>query len=190
LQHRIPFLKEEGVTMSGPIPARDDPSKRVLVVSNDSEVFLTDGVSSAFDIFGGRLTEVKNLVARLDPVCDVSLGIISGRFGFVPANYVIMPYGDVPKCKADYQRLQDEKDYCGQLQYISRAFKKIVVCVPKDMFQIMIDNDTFRDGAVIAVACREHEAVCKEKGWTYLPRSGARVGNDNADRILEIASSL
>ena len=47
------------------------PTKRVLVISNDSTVFLKNGFVSAFEMFGGRLTEVKNLVARLNDVCDI-----------------------------------------------------------------------------------------------------------------------
>ncbi len=168
----------------------DSPIPKVLVISNDSEVFLKTGITSAFEMFGGRLTEVKNLVARLDPVCDISFGIISGFFGFVPANYSIAPYSKVPSCKEEYQALQDAKDYVGQIQYISQAFDRIVVCVPKDMFKILTDGDAFQYGKVIAVTSQDFEGLCKERGWVFLPRSGARVGSANADRIVEIVESL
>ena len=45
-------------------------SVRVMVVTNDSTVFRSKGVDNAFNMFGGRVTEVKNLVARLDTAVD------------------------------------------------------------------------------------------------------------------------
>ncbi|MDY0294027.1 MAG: hypothetical protein RBQ77_05640 [Candidatus Methanomethylophilaceae archaeon] len=171
-----------------PIPAPDDGRRKVLVVTNDSSVFLKNGAASAFEMFGGRLTEVKNLVARLDDVCDVSFGIITGRFGFVPANYVILPYKDVPDSRDDYRRVQDQKDYAGRIEYVSRGFDRIVVCVPKDMLDVLIEECALPMYRVIAVAAPEHERTCRDMGWEYLPRVGARVGRENADAIIRMIS--
>ena len=93
-------------------------TKRILVISNDSTVFLSNGFVSAFEMFGGRLTEVKKLVERLNDVCDVSFAIISGEFGFIPANYVVRKYDRVPACKEEYEDLQRRKDFVGQAQFI------------------------------------------------------------------------
>ena len=95
------------------------PTKRILVISNDSTVFLSNGFVSAFEMFGGRLTEVKNLVARLNDVCDISFAIISGEFGFIPANYVVRKYDRVPSCKEEYEELQERKDFVGQTRFIT-----------------------------------------------------------------------
>lgn len=38
----------------------------VLVITNDSQVFLNDGICSAFELYGGRCQEIKNLVRDLD----------------------------------------------------------------------------------------------------------------------------
>lgn len=165
--------------------------KLILVITNDSAVFLKTGIASAFDMFGGRATEVKNLVARLDTaekdgkkMCEVSYGVISSHFGFVPGNYTVAPYGHVMSCKEDYQAVQAKKDYLGQLSYISKPFDKVIVCVPKDMFAMMLADNTFQDGKVIAVTNPAFEEECKRRGWAYLERKGARVGNDNADKIF------
>lgn len=66
----------------------------VLVITNDSTVFLKDGICSAFELFGGRCQEVKNLVRDLDlakkddgnPLCSVSFGIVTSHYGFIPAD--------------------------------------------------------------------------------------------------------
>ncbi|MDO5862483.1 MAG: hypothetical protein Q4Q58_06815, partial [Thermoplasmata archaeon] len=70
--------------MSTPIYAEMKLDKRILIVTNDSTVFLTKNrITSVFEMFGGRVTEVKNLVKRLDTavdakgrkLCDVSFGV-------------------------------------------------------------------------------------------------------------------
>ena len=161
----------------------------VLVITNDSTVFLTDRWVSAFEMFGGRVTEVEKLVCDIEDICYVSFGIISGRFGFIPADYVVMPYKEVPSCKADYEALQERVDYAGKIrQFSGPIFDEIVVCVPKDMFAII--KDSLPDGKVIAVTNEIYKDECERRGWIYLPRVGARVGNENHQRILEIIRSL
>ena len=87
----------------GPEPVEYVPQrKQVLVITNDSTVFLTDRWVSAYEMFGGRVTEVKNLVERLSEHAQVSFGIISGQYGFVPANYVVMRYSNVPSCREEF----------------------------------------------------------------------------------------
>lgn len=174
----------------GPEPVGYVPQrKQVLVITNDSTVFLTDRWVSAYEMFGGRVTEVKNLVERLSEHAQVSFGIISGQYGFVPANYVVMRYPNVPSCREEYQEAQDRTDYAGKIAFLTRGFfDRIVVCVPKDMFAII--RDSLPDGRVIAVTSPEFEDYCVGRGWTFLPRSGARVGSANADRIEGIVRSL
>ena len=159
------------------------PSKRILVISNDSTVFLSNGFVSAFEMFGGRLTEVKRLVERLNGVCDVSFAIISGEFGFIPANYVVRRYDRVPSCKEEYEELQGRKDFVGQTRFITQAFDRIIVCVPKDMFAMLIP--ALPKDRVIAVTNECFKEECEKNGWTYYPRRGARVGDANADAIVK-----
>ncbi len=159
------------------------PTKKILVISNDSTVFLKNGFVSAFEMFGGRLTEVKNLVARLNDVCDVSFGIISGEFGFIPANYVVRKYGRVPACKEEYEELQERKDFVGQVRFLTQVFDKVIVCVPKDMFAMLIP--ALPRGRVIAVTNECYKELCEKSGWSFYLRNGARVGNENADAIVK-----
>lgn len=172
----VAFQKKEG-------------DRYVLVITNDSTVFTTKRWVSAEEMFGGRLTEVKNLVQSLTEISNVSFGIISGKYGFIPANYVIMPYDNVPECKEDYEELQERTDYAEKIRYVCQNFfDRIIVCVPKDMFAII--KDSFPNGKVIAVTNPCYEEECARRGWTYLPRVGARVGKDNAEKIREIIDSL
>lgn len=171
--------------------------KLILVITNDSTVFLESGLASAFDMFGGRVTEVKELVARLDTaskndvkMCEVSYGIISSHFGFVPGNYTIAPYGNIMSCKEDYERVQGLKDYLGKLEYVSKPFDKIVVCVPKDMFALMLKNNTLPNDKVIAVTSLDFKKDCEERGWVFLERRGARVGKENSEKIFRMIEDI
>ena len=173
--------------MAEPIGYRPN-TKRILVLSNDSTVFLSNGFVSAFEMFGGRLTEVKKLVERLDEVCDISFAIISGEFGFIPANYVVRKYDRVPSCKEEYEDLQKRKDFVGHAKFICQAFDKIIVCVPKDMFAMLIP--AFPKGRVIAVTNECFREECEKNGWTFYLRKGARVGDSNADAIVKQISDF
>lgn len=171
----------------------DKDLRRVLIITNDSTVFLKKGIASAYEMFGGRTEEVKKLVARLDTaekgdrkMCDVSYGVITSRFGFVPGNYMIGNYEEVMASKEDYENVQNEKDYLGQLNQISAFFDRVIVCVPKDMFAMMLKDETFLPGKVIAVTSPDFEEECLKRDWVFLERKGARVGNENADRIFRM----
>ncbi|MDR1690260.1 MAG: hypothetical protein LBR42_00260 [Candidatus Methanoplasma sp.] len=165
--------------------------KSVLVITNDSTVFLKKGLATAFEMFGGRAEEVKKLVARLDTaekdgrkMCDVSYGVISSRFGFVPGNYVITNYDGVMAGKEDYERVQKEKDYLGHLKRASMYFDRIVVCVPKEMFEMMLADETFQHGKVMAVTSLDFEQDCIERNWIFMERKGPRIGAENSERIF------
>ena len=95
-------------------------SKRILIVTNDSTVFTAKNkLATAFEMFEGRMTEVKKLVARLDTavkdngdkLCDVSFGVITTKYGFVPGNYNITGYDEVMSDKAGYQDCEERKQF-------------------------------------------------------------------------------
>ncbi len=168
---------------------------RVLVVTNDSAVFLVQNrIASAFELFGGRMTEVKKLAARLDTaakddgskLCDLSFGVISTKYGFVPGNYSIMAYPDVMDSREDYEECDARTEFVARTSYIMRAFDTVVLCVPKDMFAMFLEYDGIADGKLIAVTSPDFREACEKKGWAWLERKGARVGDANADRIMDI----
>lgn len=173
--------------------------KRILIVTNDSTVFLNKGrIDSAFNMFGGRATEVKKLVARLDTaekddgrkLCDVSFGIITTQYGFVPGNYGIVSYENVMSDRAGYEECQERKQYIEQVSYLCKPFDKVIMCIPKDMFAMFVEADQIDDGKLIAVTNPCFKEICEKKGWSYLERKGARVGNENADEIERLIREL
>jgi hypothetical protein len=166
------------------------PEKRIFVITNDSTVFQTDKWVSAFEMFGGRVTEVKNLVTDLCGEADVSMGIISGRFGFIPANYVVMPYPWVPESKEDFELLQSKRDFLGAIKKTlgikvgdTYLYDKVIVCVPKVLFEMM--KDVLPDDRVIAITNPQFEEECRNRGWSYYKRGGSRVGKKNAADIIK-----
>ena len=173
--------------------------RRILIVTNDSTVFKDKSkLLSSFDMFEGRATEVKKLVARLDTattetgskLCDVSYGVITTKYGFVPGNYMITGYDKVMETKEDYIEADKAKGYVEQVSYLTRPFDKVIFCMPKEMFRLFIEFNDIADGKLIAVTNPEFEEECEKRKWVYLERKGARVGNENADRIEEIVREL
>ena len=173
--------------------------KQILIITNDSTVFNgKNKLLSAFEMFGGRMTEVKNLVARLDTavddkdkkLCDVSFGVISSHYGFVPGNYMVTGYDKVMETKEDYIEVEEKKHYVEQIAYISRAFDQTILCIPKEMFRLFLECEDFDNKRIIAVTNPEFQDICKERGWIYLERKGARVGTENANKIEEIVKEL
>lgn len=173
--------------------------KRILIVTNDSEVFLNPNrIDTAFNMFGGRVTEVKKLVARLDTavdgdgkkLCDVSFGVITTQYGFVPGNYQIVSYPKVMSDREGYEDCENRKQFVEQVSYLCKPFDKVIMCVPKDMFAMFIEADLIDDGKLIAVTNPCFKDECEKRGWIYLERKGARVGNDNADKIEESIRQL
>ncbi len=173
--------------------------KRILIVTNDSTVFLQKGrLSTPFEIFGGRVTEVKNLVKRLDTatkddgskLVDVSFGVISTKYGFVPGNYNILSYDDVMSSKEEYEAADERKGFIEQTSYLMRPFDKVILCVPNDMFAMFLERDGIPNGRLIAVTGTRFKEDCERHGWTWLERKGARIGNENADGIERLIREL
>lgn len=172
---------------------------RILVVTNDSTVFLQKNrIATPFEMFGGRMTEVKNLVKRLDTavkddgskLVDVSFGVISTKYGFVPGNYNITDYPDVMDSKEDYEEADARTEFVARTSFITRAFDKVILCVPKDMFAMFLKEDSIWDGKLIAVTSSEFKDECERRGWMWLERKGARVGDSNADEIERLIREL
>ncbi len=173
--------------------------KRILIVTNDSTVFLVKNrIAPAFEMFGGRMTEVKNLVRRLDTavdnrggkLCDVSFGVISTRYGFVPGNYQIMDYSHVMSNREEYLQADSDRNFISQTSFMMRPFDKVVLCVPKDMFAMFLETDEIDGGKLIAVTSSEFKEECERRSWTLLERRGARVGDENADEIERLVREL
>lgn len=174
-----------------PIAAPPTGKKNIMIVTNDSGVATSDRLESAGELYGGRVTEIREFVKSLeeefgeegDGTMCVSFGLITTFFGFVPSNYCISKYEYAMSNEEEYQKTQDERDYAGRLEYVSRGFDKVVLCVPKDMFRILVENDALHDGKIIAVTSKDNRKLCEERGWAFFERKGARLGKKNAAAI-------
>ena len=64
------------------MPAPPSGKKSLLIVTNDSEVFLSKKLESAGDLFGGRVTEIKNFVKSMEDelVNDIAESAIGAMF--------------------------------------------------------------------------------------------------------------
>ena len=116
--------------------------------------------------------------------------MITARYGFVPGNYMITGYDETMDTREEFMTVDARKQFVEQVSYITRPFDKTVFCMPKEMFRLFLERDLVDRGKLIAVTNPEFEEECRKRDWVYLERKGARVGNDNADRIEEIVREL
>lgn len=189
---------EQTKSKTEPVAAPRTGRKNIMVVTNDSEVTTSDKLESAGKLYGGRVTEIREFVKSLekefgeegDNTMNISFGLITTYFGFVPSNYSIAKYKYAMSNKKEYQITQDQRDYAGKLEYVSRGFDKVILCVPKEMFRILVDNDALHHGKVIAVTSKEFRELCEERDWMFLERRGARLGKKNAERIKKYLREL
>ena len=160
---------------------------RILIVTNDGTVFLKER-GSAEEMFGGRVTEVLRLKTSLSEGHDVSLAVISGRYGLISGDETISRYTDVPDSAGGYKELQIRTDYAGRLKMMSGQFDLTLVFVPKDMMHVLIENGSLPENTM-AVTGREFMDVFERNGWMFLERNGARIGKKNAEAIRSFSSS-
>ena len=161
---------------------------KILVITNDSTVFRYDE-SSAEEMFGGRVTEVRNLKNRISGFCETSFGIISGKYGFISGDRMISRYEDVPDSEAGYKRLQERTDFPAWISMISENFDIMLIFVPKGMMDLILKEDIQCN--VISSTNLKFKKEFERRGWPFYERRGARVGKNNANEIVsELLSSL
>ena len=100
---------------------------------------------------------------------------------------IIRPYG-----YAIWENIQADldKNFVSQTSFITRPFDKVIFCIPKEMFRMFLEADEIEKGKVIAVTSPEFKDECESRGWTFLERKGARVGDANADEIERLIRDL
>jgi len=160
---------------------------KILVVTNDSTVFKHEE-AKAEEMFGGRLTEVRNLKNRISGVSDVEFSIISGEHGLISGDRTIKRYVDVPDTLSGYLRTQEKTRFSEAISELTRSYDVTLIFVPKEMMRILLKNEL--QGMVIAVTNAEFKEEFKRRGWYYLERRGARIGKENFQTIYEIIFSF
>jgi len=159
----------------------------ILAVTNDGTVFLKEK-GKAEEIFGGRVTEVRRLKDSLSNEHNVSMALISGRYGLVSGDEIISRYTDPPDTSEGYAELQHRTDYAGRLKEMSDEFDMTMIFVPKDMMRILIGNGSLPCNT-LAVTSPEFKDVFEKNGWIFMERKGARIGKKNAEAIGSLSCS-
>ena len=154
---------------------------KVLVITNDSTVFRYEE-AKAEDMFGGRLTEVRNLKQRISEMFETSFGIISGRYGFISGDRAITKYENVPDSETEYKMLEERTGFSEWISMVSEGFDVTLLFVPKGMMRMLMNVSI--KGRIISSTSPEFKDEFERRGWSFYERKGARVGRNNADMIV------
>ena len=160
----------------------------VLVITNDSTVFRYEE-ASAEEMFGGRVTEVRNLKNRLSEKCNTLFSIISGKYGLIPGNEKIVKYSYVPDSLSEYSETEKRTGFAKAVSDATKDFDVTLIFIPKEMFRMIIKEQLH--GTVIAATSLEFKEQFQRNGGRFYERKGARIGKQNAEDIVNfIFSSL
>lgn len=160
---------------------------RILVVTNDGMTFNSD-IGRADEIFAGRLIEVIHFTETLRQHHDVTLAIISQKYGLITGDTIIQRYGGAPDSEEGYKEMQRRTDFSNEISRLSGSFDSVVVLVPKGIMKILIQNGALR-GNVTACTSPDLRDVFQKRGWKFYERKGARIGKRNAEAIISSFSS-
>jgi hypothetical protein len=190
---------------------------RTLIITNDSQMFLpgwmgnpkrgvgyeeyknslsfgTDQVEvylPAWEMFGGRFTEIRRLRERLSEMVPTDLDIISGEYGLISSEMTICPYDRPMDSPTEVLGLESRTRFSSDVVRRIGEHGLTVVLLPKAFVSFLLDKGSFE--------CMEHGIVITSPslfdrfegdGILLLERMGARVGSKNAERVIGHVRSL
>lgn len=189
---------------------RYNGNSEILIISNESEIFiiqsdeerrslrytqLSEGESHrmvpAEDLFGGRFTEVRNLRNQLACKVKVKLAIVTRKYGLIEGEERITPYLGYVSNTQGICEIEENFALCETIRKMIDACDMAIICLPKNILSFFIRNQVFSKKSKIVFITTEDLAInLKGDYFITMPRRGARVGKDNAQRLLQICDKL
>jgi len=189
---------------------RNDGKPKVLVITNESEIFRikTDegrqgrryallskeeqsGHVPAEDIFGGRFTEVRNLRDKLAQIVNVDLAVITKEYGMIEGLKPIIPYSGYVSTSNDIIETEKKHRMSEKLRTMIDDYDLVVFCIPRNLLEFFIDQKLFSNRVkIVFITSRDLALRLQQDFFTILPRLGARVGHENALKIMQICRNI
>ncbi len=141
--------------------------------------FLEDYRAPAKEFFGGRFTEVRNLASSLP---GAELAVISGRYGLVDGEELLLPYRCYVESKEEVGMLQRRTRFVEALQS-RHADHDLLLFLPRAFMECILSRWQGPMDRTIAVTSPSLFPELESRGAACLPRRGPRVGSANAESI-------
>ncbi|MDD3398741.1 MAG: hypothetical protein PHW93_03995 [Candidatus Methanomethylophilaceae archaeon] len=175
-------------------------SKEVLLLSNESEIFIIDGLEGgrrwsdipskfrsmndvAERIFGGRFTEIGRFRERLSLSFDAHLAIVTFGYGLVNGKDIISPYEGY--CEGEHiPDVEERNGLTDAVRSLTKTPNRIIVCLPNDLLAYLLDAEALPLQKCVFVASPSMHSRLSD-GSLVLTRRGSRLGHANAEQIMD-----
>lgn len=153
---------------------------------------LHEYIRPAKAMFAGMFVEVRNFKDQLSESSEVSLNIISGRYGLLEENDSIVPYVSNIKLNSDVEKLDNRTAFSQKM--IEKAINSDIVLIflPASFVSYLVSIKWFGSldtiSRVVLVTCKHFKDHFSHMyNVTILDRKGvARIGLVNREKIVSI----
>lgn len=153
---------------------------------------LSGFVRPAWLMYGGSFTEVRSFYATLRRTESVELHIVSGRYGLVSGERLIVPYLKPVTDVADVEALESRHRVADSMLRVVKTSDMLMLFLPSHHIQFLIQNGWFERmkviGEVIVVsASKFRQSLSRYPQMVILNRIGvARIGRKNQEAIINL----
>ncbi len=157
---------------------------------------LQDYIRPAKNMYAGMFFEVRDLVDSLNKISKVSLYIISGRYGLLEENDLIIPYSFSIKSESDLIQLDTKHSFVNKMKEKAIDADIVICLLPSYFIKYLLKVNWFEKldskKTVILVSSKNLEqSFVHSLNVKLLERKGvARIGKLNRNAILELVKSL
>lgn len=157
---------------------------------------LQDYIRSAKNMYAGMFIEVRDLVDSLNKISKASLFVISGRYGLLEENDLIIPYSFSIKSESDLIQLDTKHSFVNKMNEKATDADIIMCFLPSYFIKFLLNVNWFKkldsNKTVILVSSKNLEqSFVHSSNIKLLERKGVtRIGKQNRDAILELVKSF
>ncbi len=139
----------------------------------------------ATEMFGGRFTEVRNLASAIS---GAGMAIISGRYGLVGEEDLLLPYRCYVESRQDVELLQQRTGFMESLRQQHAHNDVLLLFLPRAYLEHLLTHWQGSMDRMLVVTSPRLFPELEARGATCLPRRGPRVGSANAEAVRRMVN--
>jgi cytoplasmic iron level regulating protein YaaA (DUF328/UPF0246 family) len=156
------------------------------------KILLKNYMRPAKYMFSGIFSEVRQFSNILAAIAPSDLYILSGRYGLINENDLIIPYSKNVKTVHELQNLDKISGFVEKIHTLINKYSLIIFLLPNQYIKYFISKGIFESiskncSVVIITGTQNGKILSKYPKLTILPRRGVtRLGDKNRSKIIEI----
>jgi len=161
-------------------------------VENEEEYteILKDYTRQAKLMFSGNFSEIREFSNYLEKYGNVKINILSGRYGMIDGDRIIIPYNYHLNSEHKLTELDNKTNFARAIQVVCEKSDIIIISLPAYILEYIIKKNIFipKNKSLRIVVCGNYFLnVMKESGFIAFPRLGvARLGKDTRHKIINL----